>query len=127
MTLSQIVHPITAARRTSPAPRMPQRVKDTGLDFSFILALVATILYMRGQLRLPELSAHSKLALGVLDPVLALMRSERLCEMSRRGETEGAMVYTLTDIRRARSQDFLARSQYSGPAPVSLKAYIDQV
>src|SRR3954469_7411357 len=121
MSLSQMVHPLIAGRRAASAPRMPQSLEETGLDFSFIVELLAKILYMRGQLRLPDLSAHSKLPLGVLEPVLALMRSERLCEMSRRGETEGAMLYTLTDTGRARAQDFLARSQYSGAAPVSLK------
>jgi hypothetical protein len=47
--------------------------------------------------------------------------------MSRRGETEGAMVYTLTDLGRSRGQDFLQRSQYSGAAPVSLNAYVERV
>jgi hypothetical protein len=47
--------------------------------------------------------------------------------MVRRGETEGAMAYNLTDIGRSRAQDFLQRSQYAGPAPVSLEAYISQV
>jgi DNA-binding PadR family transcriptional regulator len=106
---------------------MPQRLEDTGLDFSFAVELLAKILYVRGQLRLPDLANYSKLSPGVLDPVLTFMRSERLCEMARRGETEGAMAYTLTDSGRARAQDFLARNQYAGPAPVSLKAYIDQV
>src|SRR4051812_47048078 len=127
MALSQISKSPMIAHRAAAAPRMPQSLEETGLDFSFIVELLAKILYMRGQLRLPELSAHSKLPLAVLEPVLALMRSERLCEMSRRGETEGAMLYTLTDTGRARAQDFLARSQYSGAAPVSLKVYIEQV
>src|SRR3954466_14120267 len=127
MTLSQISNHITTSTRIGLVPRMPLRLEDTGLDLSFIVELVAKVLYVRGQLRIPDLSAHSKLPLGVLEPVLALMRSERLCEMSRRGETEGAMLYTLTDTGRARAQDFLARSQYSGAAPVSLKVYIEQV
>jgi hypothetical protein len=111
----------------APLPRSPHRLEETGLDFAFVVELVTKVLFLRGQLRLPELSAHLKLPVGVLDPVLTLMRSERLCEMSRRGETEGAMLYTLTDIGRSRAQDFLARSQYSGPAPVSLNAYVEQV
>jgi hypothetical protein len=106
---------------------MPQRLEDTGLDFSFVVELLAKILYVRGQLRLPDLGNHSKLPRGVLDPVLTFMRGERLCEMVRRGETEGTVAYNLTDSGRTRARDFLARNQYAGPAPVSLKAYIDQV
>jgi hypothetical protein len=127
MTLHQVVHPTAERRTAAPLPRAPQRIEDAGLDVGFLVELVVKVLFLRGQLRLPELSAHLKLPVGVLDPVLTLMRSERLCEMSRRGETEGAMLYTLTDAGRVRAQDFLARSQYSGPAPVSLNAYITQV
>lgn len=124
------LHPLTAPSASAPAsrmPRMPQRLEETGLDFSFVVELVAKVLYVRGQLKLPELAAHLKLPPGILEPVLTLMRTERLCEMARRGETEGAMTYTLSDTGRARAQDFLARGLYSGPAPVSLQAYIDMV
>jgi DNA-binding PadR family transcriptional regulator len=127
MTTMQIPHPFERPRTPFSMPRTPQRPEDTGLDFSLLLELLAKLLLMRGQMRLPEICAHSKLPLGVLEPVLTFMRTERLCEMSRRGDTEGAMVYTLTDLGRSRAQDFLARNQYSGPAPVSLKAYVDQV
>ena len=44
---------------------------------------------MRGQLRLPDLAAHVKLSIGVLEALLTFMRSERLCEMVRHGETDG--------------------------------------
>src|SRR5262245_61924521 len=123
MTTAKVLHPFEPHPESVPLARPPQRVEDTGLDFPFLLELLTKILLVRGQLRLPELSAHSKLPLSVLEPVLTFMRSERLCEMSRRGDTEGGMMYTLTDLGRSRAQDFLARSQYSGPAPVSLSAY----
>jgi hypothetical protein len=55
------------------------------------------------------------------------MRTERLCEMARQGETDGTMAYTLTDLGRARARDFLERSQYAGAAPVSLEGYAKQV
>ncbi len=111
----------------SPLPRAPQRVEDSGLDFFFLLELVVKHLAVGGQLRLPELSARTKLPFGVLESILGFMRSERLCEVVRRGETEGAMAYSLTDLGRARGRDFLERSQYAGPAPVSLDAYVKQI
>lgn len=125
MTLA--AQPIALQADPSPLPAMPQRVEDTGLDLSFLVELLAKILYVRGALRLPELAVHVKLPPGVLDPLLAFMRSERLCEMARHGETDGTMAYTLTELGRARAQDFLQRSQYAGPAPVSLEAYVKQV
>ena len=111
----------------SPLPLAPQRVEDTGLDFSFLVELLTKALYVRGQLRLPDLSAHVKLPIGVLQPLLSFMRNERLCEMVRHGETDGTMAYTLTDVGRGRGKDFLERSRYAGAAPVSLNAYAKQV
>jgi len=111
----------------SPLPAPAQRVEDTGLDFSFLIELLAKVLYVRGQLKLPDLASHVRLPVAVLDPLLSFMRSERLCEMARRGETEGAMVYALTDLGRVRAQDYLRRSQYAGAAPVGLDAYVKQV
>jgi hypothetical protein len=127
MTPHSSAEPVPLEWHRSPLPSMPQRVEDTGLDFSFLVELLAKVLYVRGQLRLPDLGAHVKLPPGVLEPLLTFMRTERLCEMVRRGETEGAMAYNLTDLGRSRAQDFLQRSQYAGPAPVSLKAYVSQV
>ncbi len=108
-------------------PPMPQRLEDTGLEASFVVELLAKVLYVHGQMRLADLGAHVGLSLAVLEPLLALMRGERLCEMARHGETDGSMAYRLTDLGRARARDFLQRSQYAGPAPVSLDAYIAQV
>lgn len=127
MTPHSSADPVALERHRSPLPSMPQRVEDAGLDFSFLVELLAKVLYVRGQLRLPDLAAHVKLPPCVLEPLLTFMRTERLCEMVRRGETEGAIAYNLTDIGRSRAQDFLQRSQYAGPAPVSLKAYVSQV
>jgi hypothetical protein len=127
VTLHTSAQPIALHPHASPLPAMPQRVEDTGLDFSFLVELLAKILYVRGQLRLPDFAAHVQLSFAALEPLLAFMRSERLCEMARHGDTDGTMAYTLTDLGRARAQDFLQRSQYAGPAPVSLNAYVKQV
>ncbi len=127
MTPVASAQPIALRPHPSPLPGMPQRIEDTGLDFSFLVELLAKILFVRGEMRLPELGAHARLPVAALEPLLAFMRSERLCEMARHGETHGTMAYTLTDLGRARAQDFMARCQYAGPAPVSLGAYIKQV
>ncbi len=127
MTVHSFTSPMQTDHTARPILRMPRTVEETGVDLSFLVELLTKILYVRGQLRLPEISAHAKLSPGVLESVLAFMRSERLCEMVRRGETEGTMAYNLTDLGRTRALDFLQRCQYAGPAPVSLEAYIAQV
>lgn len=108
-------------------PRPARTVEETGLSFLFLVELVTKTLFLRGQLRLAELADHLKLMIGVLEPLLAFMRTERLCEVSRSSETETATSYTLTELGRLRAEDFLQKSQYTGVAPVSLQAYVEQV
>lgn len=107
-------------------PRMPQSIEDTGLDFSFLVSLITKIMFLGGQINLLDLADRSKLPFVVLEPVLSFMRAERLCEILRRSEAEISIVYALTDTGRQRAQEFMLRSQYAGPAPVSLQAYVEQ-
>lgn len=111
----------------SALPVAPHTPEETGLEFAFLVELLAKIFYVRGQMRLSDLVDHVKLLPGVLEPVLQFMRAEKLCEVIRRGETEGATTYALTDLGRARAEDFRRRSHYAGPAPVSLQAYVKQI
>lgn len=110
-------------------PRAPRTVEDTGLPFLFLVELVTKVLFLRGQVRLPELSAHLKLSVSVLDPLIVFMRAEQLCEITRRGDsgTDADLTYRLTDLGHARASDFMHRNAYSGPAPVTLAAYCAQV
>lgn len=108
-------------------PALPSSLEQTGLSLQFLVELLAKILYLRGQLRLVDLAEHTKLSIGLLEPLLIFMRKERLCEVSRSSETETSISYNLTDLGRLRAEDFLRKSQYAGPAPVSLKAYVEQV
>lgn len=117
----------TERRSDQQLPRLPTTVEETGLNFLFLIELLTKILFMRGQLRLIDIAKYSKLSVGVLESLLAFMRTERLCEVSRSSETETATSYNLTELGRLRAEDFLQKSQYVGAAPVSLQAYIDQV
>jgi hypothetical protein len=108
-------------------PAAPHSPDATGLDFAFLVELLAKVLFIRGQMRLAELVDHVKLLPSVLGPVVEFMRAEKLCEVVRRGESEGATIFALTDVGRIRAEDFRRRSQYAGPAPVSLEAYVQQV
>ena len=78
MALQQVVHSSSEYRVAAPLPRSPQRLEDTGLDFGFVVELLAKVLFLRGQLRLPELSAHIKLPAGILDQVPAAWLSLEL-------------------------------------------------
>lgn len=108
-------------------PPQPNTIEETGLGFQFLMELIAKTLFQRGQLRLTELVEDTRLAVGVLLPLLAFMRTERMCEVSRSSETETSTAYTLTDLGRQRAEDYLRKSQYVGAAPVTLESYVRQV
>jgi predicted ATPase with chaperone activity len=109
--------------------RAPRSVEDTGLPFLFLAELVSKVLYQRGQLRLPELAAHLKLNVSVIEPLTAFLRAEKLCETTRIGAsgTDADLSYVLTEAGRVRAANALARNSYAGPAPVTLEAYTAQV
>ncbi len=102
-------------------------LEETGLSFFFVLELIAKILYRGGQLKLSELASRVHLPISVLEPILAFMRNERLCEISHRSDSEASIIYNLTDLGKLRANDYLARCQYAGPAPVTLQIYIAQI
>ncbi|RJG04567.1 ATP-binding protein [Noviherbaspirillum sedimenti] len=110
-------------------PRAPRTPEETGLPFLFLVELVSKVLFLRGQVGLVELSAHLKLTVGVLDPLIVFMRAEKLCEVTRRGGsgTDADLTYNLTDLGRTRATEFMSRNAYAGPAPVTLAAYCAQV
>jgi DNA-binding PadR family transcriptional regulator len=107
----------------------PRSVEETGLPFQFLVDLLTKVLFLRGQIRLTALAAHTKLSISVLDPVLSFMRGEKLCEMSRRGNsgTDADLGYNLTDTGRARAGELMRHNTYAGAAPVTLGAYAAQV
>ncbi|NMG55933.1 ATP-binding protein [Aromatoleum aromaticum] len=108
-------------------PRAPRTLEETGLPLLFLVELAAKLLFVRGQMRLTELSQQMRLSATVLESLLAFMRAERLCEVLRRGETDGDILYELTDAGRARAVEYLDRCKYAGAAPVGLAAYVAQV
>ena len=117
----------SAWQTSGPIPGQPRTVGDTGLNFLFMVELLTKVLFLRGQLRLVDLADHMKLSIGVLEPLLTFLRTERLCEVSRSSGTDTSTAYNLTDLGRLRAEDFLQKSQYAGPAPVSLEAYVQQI
>ncbi len=108
-------------------PVAPRSIEDTGISFLFLIDLLLKIMFFGGQLKLKDLSARSKLPPAVIDPLLAFMRTEHLCEVPRRGEADVDIAYALTELGRLRAEDALKKSQYVGPAPVSHASYVAQV
>lgn len=108
-------------------PPAPRNVDATGLPHLLLADLVMKVMLQHGLQHLQDLAQHLKLTPGVIDEVLQPLRREALVETRRRGATDGDVTFDLTLQGRARAGDALTRSQYSGPAPVPLDAYLVQV
>lgn len=108
-------------------PRAPQSIEETGLGLSFLTELVGKVMFQHGVTKLTELAAHLGLGAGVVDAACAFLRRESLVEVLRRGQNDADVQYELTQAGRKRAMEWLMRSQYSGPAPVTLAAYTQQV
>jgi predicted ATPase with chaperone activity len=110
-------------------PVQPRTIEATGLPLLFLVELVTKTMALYGYIRIRDLAAHVCLSTATIDTLIAFMRTEKLCEVTRRGagNTDSDLGFTLTDAGRLRSAQYSARSAYAGPAPVTIKNYCAQV
>lgn len=112
-------------------PRPVARIEDTGLSIYSLSELTLKIFYNSGTLtgfRVSELIALP--FLGVMDQVLEYLKREKYLEIKTTGGAgfgEGAYIYGITGQGVERAREAMARSQYSGPAPVLIEEYITAI
>jgi predicted ATPase with chaperone activity len=121
-----------AATAPAPAqfiPPMPTSIKETGLGLGFLTDLAIKIMYFEGNISGYELAEEMKLPYpGVIDQVLEFLRREQLCEVKGSGGfAEAAYQYAIAQKGRLMAREALDRSQYVGPAPVTLETYNDAI
>ncbi|NJO05963.1 MAG: AAA family ATPase [Chloroflexaceae bacterium] len=100
----------------------------------FLTDLILKIIYFNGSLTGQKLEETCKLPfLNVIDRVLEFLKLEELVDITGAEGTfsehsyfsERTFQYVLTSRGREKVQEVLERSQYAGPAPVTLEAYLD--
>lgn len=106
-------------------PPIPKSVKDTGLSLALLTDLAIKIMYFEGNISGYELANRMRLPYpGVVEQVLEFIKREKFCEVTGTGGYgEAAYQYTIAEKGRAVAREVLDRSQYAGPAPVTLRAY----
>lgn len=119
----------TAPASTLFVPPMPASIKDTGLGLGLLTDLALKIMYLEGNISGHELAERMKLPYpGVVDQVLEFLKREKLCEViGATGFAEAAYEYAIAERGRAMAREALERSQYAGPAPVTLAAYTEAI
>jgi hypothetical protein len=122
--------PSTNGSGGSSLPPEPASLADTGLSMGFLSELVLKHIYFAGMLSGQELADALKLPfLNVVDIVLTFLKEEEYVDITgaQGGFYERAFQYVITSKGRGKVHEVLDRSQYAGPAPVPLDAYLASV
>lgn len=106
--------------------REPQTIAETGLSFGFLTELALKNIYFASELTGQGVVEHLKLPFAhvVEDLVAFLVKDDLLTIVGSTGLDERGYKYVMTPKGSAKVQEILVRSQYAGPAPVPLAAYI---
>jgi hypothetical protein len=116
-----------AIPNTAPAPPLLKSLHDTGLGVDRIEQLLIKTLY-GGEATGLTLAERIRLPFTMLEPLIEHVRAEQLVEVrGSTGSGSSSYRYALTDAGRERARQYLDISQYVGPAPVSLAAYLAQM
>ena len=103
----------------------PRAIKELGVRSAIVEDLALKTLYTSGALSVYELARKARLSYDVANEIFNKMRSSVLCQVI--GMKGNIPEIAITTQGRARALELLAVSQYTGPAPVSLESYVDQV
>ena len=130
LSVSQMTSPSTSTQKF--VPLAPRSVEETGLSLGLLTDLALKTFYFESFLTGRDLALRMGLPFSnVVSVVLEFMRREQLCEVrsatGRGGFSEASYEYVLTSRGREMAREAMERSQYMGPAPVTLETYVKGV
>ena len=105
--------------------RQPETVEETRVPRNLLEDLALKILYLAGELSLLELGRRMLLPPGVINEIFGHVRKEQLIEVV--GMVGIAPRIVTTSKGQIQAQRIMSRDIYSGPAPVSLSAYVEVI
>jgi len=105
--------------------REPRSIEETGMSRGFLSDLALKTIYSVGELSGQAISEQLCLPFsGVVEEVLTYLKREQLVSITgAKGFDERAFRYSIASAGIERVREALSRSQYVGPAPVTLEAY----
>ena len=111
----------------SPVPPVPRTIEQTGLALDVIEQLVLKTMY-GADITGTALGERTRLPYALIEPIIERLRAQLLVEVrGAQGSGTAGYRYSLTDLGRDRARQFLEISHYTGPAPVPLSAYIEEM
>jgi len=103
----------------------PQSIDEVDVRQAILEDLALKILYMSGSLSVLQLSEKTRLSFEVAKELAFQLRTELLCQVT--GMHGHVPQIAITSEGRSRAADLLTQNLYTGPAPVALASYVDQV
>ncbi|HET7104405.1 MAG TPA: hypothetical protein VFI20_10005 [Terracidiphilus sp.] len=118
-------HDFLKTAHISGPTQKPTTIAEAGVRDSLLEALALKALYLSGPFSVLDLAEHTRLGFDIANELFHRLRAKMLCEVT--GMSVNVPDLAITSQGRARALEMLSQSQYSGPAPVSLESYVDQV
>ena len=103
----------------------PVTIPEVGLRQSVLEDLALKHLYLSGPFSVLEMARAMRISFEVASELLKRLRAEQLCQVT--GLSGQIPNLAITSQGRTRGQELLSQSQYTGPAPVTLASYVNQV
>ena len=133
--MSFLAQPFQDSQRADPSraialPPEPTTIAESGLSMGFLNDLVLKVVYFYGNISAQQIGEATKLPFyGVLDKVLEFLKLEEYVDIigSQGNLSERNFQYVLAGKGRVKINEVLERSQYAGPAPVTLDSYVAAV
>lgn len=104
-------------------------LEDTGLNLLNVADLVLKVLYFGGYMAGHTIADIVKLPfVGVLDTVIDFLKREKFIEVRGAGGLgEAGFQYLISSRGAEKAREAMERSQYAGPAPVTLEQYVQSL
>jgi hypothetical protein len=124
----EMISPEELAAFLGAVPLEPESVEETGLESAFLLEFILKAISMTSFETIHALSDFTKLPPVVINEVLEDAKAKQLVEvMGLAGDGSSSYRYALTSEGRRWALDALQSCQYTGPAPVPIARWQEQV
>jgi hypothetical protein len=110
------------------APTAPDEVAETGLDTQFLVNFLLKVFYVHGFETAAQIADFVKLPVPIVEDLLEELKQKRHVEvLGLTRDRSPAFRFAITDAGRSWALAALDQCQYTGPIPVTLAAYQEQV
>ncbi len=109
------------------SPDYPKTLGALGLPLAFMVEHFVKVLFVHDQATLQDLAGLLRVPSSLVLELAMEGRSRKLLQISTSGNSQGDAHFQLSEGGVLRAEQALNRCQYSGPLPVPLEAYVNQL